>query len=109
LATKERIMKGMLVNVFKCSYGSCGGELGGYDTIVLISSPNFSIPALSEPKGKAVAIMRKYVGGKEFLAAYPVIDGKIDTVGRCFSGTFIYSSDSRFPFDYPIPMHDRKE
>jgi hypothetical protein len=24
-------------------------------------------------------------------------------------GTFIYSSDSRFPSKYPIPLHDRVE
>jgi hypothetical protein len=30
-------------------------------------------------------------------------------VATMFGGNFIYSSDSRFPCDYPIPVHDRIE
>ena len=26
-----------------------------------------------------------------------------------FGGNFVYTSDSRFPSDYPIPIHDRFE
>lgn len=29
--------------------------------------------------------------------------------GYMFGGNFIYSSDSRFPCEYPIPIFDRKE
>ena len=30
-------------------------------------------------------------------------------VGPMFGGNFVYSSDSRFPADYPLPVHDRYE
>ena len=30
-------------------------------------------------------------------------------VGPMFGGNFVYTSDSRFPSDYPIPIHDRFE
>lgn len=29
--------------------------------------------------------------------------------GPMFGGNFLYSSDSRFPFKYPLPIHDRWE
>lgn len=32
-----------------------------------------------------------------------------NAVGPMFGGNFVYSSDSRFPFDYPLGIHDRFE
>ena len=29
--------------------------------------------------------------------------------GPMFGGSFIYTSDSRFPLKYPVPLHDRYE
>ena len=49
--------------------------------------------------------------GKEFIHAEPRVDGH--KVNSCdygmFGGNFIYTSDSRFPSDYPIGVHDRFE
>lgn len=45
-----------------------------------------------------------------YLHAEPVNPGDLsDKVGPMFGGAFIWSSDSRFPSDYPIPVHDRFE
>jgi hypothetical protein len=56
-----------------------------------------------------VAIITRMVFGEPYLTAYPVNeDGTIDR-NRMFGGTFVYSSDSRFPSPYPVPLHDRKE
>ena len=46
--------------------------------------------------------------GRECIRAVPFIPYK---AGKwlMMGGTFIYCSDSRFPFEYPIPLHDRME
>jgi hypothetical protein len=31
------------------------------------------------------------------------------TIGPMFGGNFLYTSDSRFPLMYPVPIHDRFE
>ena len=46
-----------------------------------------------------------------YLVAIPVNPGlpTEKNVGPMFGGNFIWTSDSRFPGDYPIPIHDRWE
>jgi hypothetical protein len=59
-------------------------------------------------------VTRDLAGIGEYLHAEPV-DGERDarregkTVGPMFGGNFVYTSDSRFPNKYPIPVHDRWE
>lgn len=55
-----------------------------------------------------VVIITRLVCGEKYLTAYPVKeDGTIDR--RCmFGGTYIKSSDSRFPSRYPVALHDQK-
>lgn len=44
------------------------------------------------------------------LRAVPCFDDGTKRPGWfMFSGNFVYTSDSRFPNDYPIPVHDRQE
>ena len=42
------------------------------------------------------------------FCAVPLIYPK-GMIGPMFGGNFIYTSDGRFPFSYPIPIHDRFE
>lgn len=45
-----------------------------------------------------------------YLSAVPVNDDGTDKPGWFMAGgNFVYTSDSRFPGDYPIPVHDRQE
>ena len=46
--------------------------------------------------------------GKDCTVAEPGFDHRMDAEHHImFGGNFIYSSDSRFPKDHPIPIHDR--
>lgn len=45
----------------------------------------------------------------ERVKAYPVQDPPAGCTPWMFGGNFIYTSDSRFPAEYPIPLHDRTE
>ena len=57
-----------------------------------------------------VIIEERNIGGKPYYSTYPCDDkgNKLDG-WFMFGGSFIKTSDSRFPFDYPIPLHDRLE
>ena len=53
---------------------------------------------------------RRIDGSRMYFTAYPC-DEEGDVIRGWFmaGGCFIVTSDSRFPFDYPIPLHDRLE
>ena len=60
----------------------------------------------------AVTIQVKLVYERRYYYAVPLDeDGEpLDKRFRVMNGgCFIWSSDSRFPFRYPIPLHDRLE
>ena len=46
----------------------------------------------------------------KYMHAEPINPGDTSgCVGPMFGGNFVYTSDSRFPNKYPIPVHDRYE
>ncbi len=57
-----------------------------------------------------VVILERKPCGKLYYSAYPSSpDGDIMPSGWMMGGSYIKTCDSRFPFDYPIPLHDRLE
>jgi hypothetical protein len=48
--------------------------------------------------------------GKLYYSAFPCDNNGEKLPGWFMAGgCFIKTSDSRFPFDYPVPLHDRQE
>lgn len=110
-------MKGMSVYIFKNEGRSFSnnGLSSKVDKVTLIPSPDFpDIPELfeaSEDAPPVAMVKRQLFGGKPpYLTAYPVDeDGNIDSSMRMAGGCYISCCDSRFPAEYPVPLHDRKE
>ena len=86
-------------------------------TLVGGGSPQIFEPCEDRP---AVIIVNRKIGSRDYLTAYPAIKNPetgcweiapvpAGSVGWMAGGTFIYGSDSRFRFDYPVPLHDRSE
>ena len=101
--------KGLLVFVYRNTLGDCtaDGVTSKLDKMVLLDVPNTPF----EPKddqSDALVLVKRELFGKEYIHAEPV-HKKPGMVGPMFGGNFIYSSDSRFPSKYPIPVHDRFE
>ena len=111
---KGDMSKGMTAYIFKSSMGSfdAGANFSSkYDKVMLVPSPDFpNVPEIFDvtPDCPAVAMVKRSIFGKVYLTAYPVVGGEIDR-GRASGGCYIESSDSRFPAEYPVPLHDRKE
>lgn len=117
--------KGIIVEVFKPAMGDCSnGGFSSYCKELTLVGPG--IPEIFEasPERPAVVLKLRWgIGGKlpvlpagttgeatnpyvHAEPAYPVPAGER---GWMFGGCAVYSSDSRFPFDYPIKLHDRAE
>jgi len=58
-------------------------------------------------KDTVVLLNKRQLWGDDAWYAEPFIKGR--GVGPMFGGTFIHTSDSRFPKKHPIPLHDRYE
>jgi hypothetical protein len=102
---------GLVCYVFRAeAFPDCtnGGISSRCDRVTLVGlGPECEIfPAT--PERPAVRLVRRTIRGSVYLHAEPV-DQPEGLVGPMAGGNFIYSSDSRFPSDYPISLHDRFE
>ncbi len=99
------------VNVFRWTLGDCtnGGISGKFDCLYLICDEGWFEVEDTDPK--LIKIITKPHCGKEGTYSFvePVNDSSKKECGYMSGGNFVYSCDSRFPFDYPLPVHDRSE
>lgn len=102
------------VNVYRNDLGdsTAGGISSIYRNLYLIGEDikegNTTIDSDNIPENTVYLERRILFGKEEYLTAYPV-SKKTDGKWYMFGGNFIYTSDSRFPSNYPIPIHDRVE
>ena len=99
-------MKGLLVWVYRPHFDCTNGGVTSHNNTVLLIGEN--VPEIFEPGDLPVLkLVKRQLSGDDkppYLHAQP-IEGN----GYMMGGNFIYSSDSRFPSNYPIPVHDRRE
>ena len=98
-------MKGLIVYVYKNPLGDCtnNGISSMWDSLILVGD---KIPEIFDSSSNDVVELKlKFYNDQPYYYVEPVGETR-----HCmFGGNFIYSSDSRFPADYPIPIHDRIE
>jgi len=102
-------MKGLMVSVLKpAGFPDCtmGGVSSKSDNLILVGDDIVEIFE-ARPEMPAVYLVNREIGGKPFVHAEPV-DNPTKR-GFMAGGNFIYTSDSRFPSQYPISIHDRQE
>lgn len=98
--------KGLLVNVYRDNIGDCtnNGISAKQDSLILVDVPG----PFDGNETNSVQLVKRFLSGRYYYHVEPLI--KLEgMVGPMFGGNFIYTSDSRFPLDYPIPIHDRFE
>jgi hypothetical protein len=99
-------MKGMIVNIYKHNKHdttNSGVTSQAYDALLV----GEGIPEIFEASGRPILkLVKRHLFGNPvpYLHVQPV-----EGTGYMFGGNFVYSSDSRFPNDYPLPVHDRQE
>jgi len=100
-------------DVFKSSViGDCtNGGCSATAKRVLVWDPKMK-PLLTVDEIAAVSlpilkVVRRMIQGKEYLHLEPL--GNPEQGRWMAGGNFAYTSDSRFPHDYPLSIHDRSE
>lgn len=94
-------LKGLPVSIFRSDYNCRINKLDGKKAAILmvdnckVFEPDENTPALK--------IVKRFLSGRDYFHAEPAEKGFY-----AFGGSFVYTSDSRFPFDYPLPLHDRQ-
>jgi hypothetical protein len=105
-------MNGLIINVYTDGHGTDttnGGISERFDLLTLIG-PGISGPFAPTYERPAVTIRRRIIGGDEYLSLVPC-DAQAQPLPGwyMFGGNYAKCSDSRFPFSYPLPIHDRLE
>jgi len=101
--------KGLGVNVLRGMHDSTNhGISSQFNRFILLDSA-VSGPFEPDRKTPALRLVRRTISGKPYLHAEPLMPVPEGMVGYMFGGNFIYTSDSRFPSRYPIPVHDRMD
>ena len=103
------------VDIFRSSYDSEINILHGHNSAILVWDEDLNeVP--DEINGQKVLIVTtRMVPSKENMLDkvphYSVRPLKESEEGKwlMFGGTYVKTTDSRFPFDYPLPLHDRYE
>lgn len=101
--------KGLIVDVLRYRNGAMDCTLGGpssrYEEFTLIDDDVQAPFAVCDERPE-INLVRRTIGGKPYVHAVPAsLKGK----QVMFGGNYIVTSDSRFPHQYPIPVHDRVE
>lgn len=100
-------MKALSVEVMKYKGKSCanGGISDKFNDVLLICDEGNIEVNGDEPN--LMELVKRNLWGEEHWFVRPVT--KCNGVGWMSSGSFVWSCDSRFPYAYPLPMHDRTE
>ncbi len=101
--------KGLIVDVLRFRNGAMDCTLGGpsstYNCFILVDDEVVA-PFEVDEEYPEINLVRRTIGGKPYVHAVPAsLKDKV----VMFGGNYIVTSDSRFPNQYPIPVHDRVE
>lgn len=100
-------MSSILTFVLRHSLGDCtnNGLTSKEDSVILHHGPDIQLDMLPDDE---LILVERTIFGKQSNYAVPVgifKSGRHSMAG----GNWIYTSDSRFPSDAPISVHDRVE
>lgn len=109
-----RKVKGLTLHVYRWGLGDCSldGISSRYNTLILIGD-EIEGPVsvdLDNPPENVVKIVRRTICGREYMHLEP-LDGCGNGGSRWYmsGGNIADTSDSRFPSEYPLKIHDRHE
>ena len=102
-------MRALSCEIYLSRFGDCSnhGISSKYKEILLVCDDgNVEIDENNPPENLCKVVTRD-LGFRVYTHVEPV--AKANGVGWMASGAIVHTSDSRFPFDYPLRLHDRTE
>jgi hypothetical protein len=100
-------MKALLSFVLRSTLGDCtaNGLTSREDKIFLTSEDDTITGPFETKEGHDYLVLKKR-GDYMYAVPKSILD---EGVHSMMGGNFVWTSDSRFPNSYPIPVHDRVE
>ncbi len=109
-------MNGLLCDIYKSGMSDCSnnGISARFNKVLLIGSGvngAFDEEYAKEFNVPVCVLVTRNIPTKNGGQYLHVVPKEIQESGKnsMFGGAFIYTSDSRFPSNYPIAIHDRVE
>jgi len=102
--------KGITAHIYRDTYNCVLNKFNDLKTVTVICDGGVFEPREDAPEvtiiKRDLSSSGKYPNVSLYLHAEPtnILPGE----HFAFGGSFIYSSDARFPSKYPIPLHDRR-
>lgn len=96
------------VDVYRAgALGDCTNKgISSYvDGLYLIVPDGFCDMPEEDPRVMEV----RHIGDHAYVTSVHPFCAPDAVIGPMMGGNFVYSSDSRFPSEYPLPVHDRWE
>lgn len=102
--------KGLIVYVYRSKDSDCtnGGISSHYNKFIL-TGEGINGPFEPSKNTPEIKLVRRNIGGQIYMHAEPINKPLEGNYGWMHGGNYISSSDSRFPNEYPIAIHDRQE
>ena len=97
--------KGLMVWIYRSEHECSNNGLSAHHETAVLTGPD--VPEISEPKDDMPEIELKTGNLGHGFKIVPKRHGQ--GAGPMFGGCFVYTSDSRFPSNQPIALHDRWE
>lgn len=99
--------RGLVCNVYRSSHGyDCTNNgISSIQNVLILDGLDGPFEGTEE---NSVKLVKRQFSHGEHVHVEPIIP-KSTGIGPMFGGNFLYTSDSRFPMKYPIPIHDRYE
>lgn len=108
-------MRVLPINVYRQPtdpfFGDCtnGGITSKFDRLLLVHDQGFvSIDPENIPDN-VVVLVERFICGRVYKHLEPLKSPDAGNLGWMAGGNIAYTSDSRFPSDYPLCVHDRQE
>ena len=86
-----------------------GGITSRYDRLLFIHDEGFVKVDMDNPPENVVVLVERFICGRVYKHLEPVKSPDKGCLGWMAGGNIAYTSDSRFPSDYPLCVHDRQE
>ena len=105
-------MKGLSVDIYESkSIGNCSNEgiSSRFKTLILVGDNIPEIFEGNDDNSNVIKIVKRDFGNRIYYHCEPINKIRNGLIGYMSGGCFVYTCDSRFPFDYAIPLHDRCE
>ncbi len=95
---------GLRCDIYRCDFHK-GGTLRKFAEVTLMIGG----PVTPTPDAPAVKLVRRQPCGSDYLHVEPIDAPTSNQVGYMAGGTFIHTSDGRFPSKQPLSLHDHTE